>query len=215
MDVISLIFNLLHQAEQFVIDGDHNYFFHINQQWTNSWFDSFMPFITDPHRAWPFVAIGILYMVYKKKIKVVPILLGCIISIALSDIVAARVIKPLVHRERPEASEKQIRLLVPHQGSFGFPSNHAANMFAAATFLTCTFPSIGLITIAAAIVVAYSRVYVGVHYPLDVFCGGLLGTIIALVIYRIYILLRDTVDPIKDEKTEPKSWEKKGYKLRS
>ena len=55
---------------QFVLDGDHNYFVHINQEWTNTWFDSFMPFITEPSKVRPLDSrLALVYMLYKKRRK--------------------------------------------------------------------------------------------------------------------------------------------------
>ena len=56
-------------------------------------------------------------------------------------------------------------------------------------FCLATFPSVGFVAILIAIVVSYSRVYVGVHFPLDVVCGGILGLLCATLIYRFYVLL--------------------------
>lgn len=206
---VELVKNLFTQISQFVIDGDHNYFTHINQEWTNSWFDSFMPYITDFKKAGIWIILALAIMIYKKRLKVIPILIGCVIAIGLSDIVAARLIKPIVQRARPEMNDKNVRLLVPSQKSYGFPSNHAANTFAAGFFLMAAYPAMGIVALIVALVISYSRVYVGVHYPLDVIGGGLLGLIFAALIYRFYVLYLALIDPIKEAPVAPKSWEKR------
>ncbi len=207
--IVATIQKFLTEIFQFVMDGDHNYFKHINQEWTNSWFDSFMPYITDFRKAGLWILLGLAIMIYKKRLKIIPILIGCIIAVGLSDVFAARVVKPLVQRGRPEVTEKNVRLLVPSQKSYGFPSNHAANTFAAGFFLAAAYPSMGLIAIAIAIIVSYSRVYVGVHFPLDVIFGGLIGLIFAALVYQFYVLYLSLIDPIKEAPVEPKSWEKR------
>ena len=73
-------------------------------------------------------------------------------------------------------------------GAYGFPSNHASNGFAAATFLALLLRN-RWVTLSAflwAIGSCYSRMYMGVHYPTDILCGALLGSLFAIVIYLIY-----------------------------
>jgi undecaprenyl-diphosphatase len=209
MSVVGTLQNFFKEIFQFVMDGDHNYFVHINQEWTNSWFDSFMPYITDFKKAGIWIILAVAIMIHKKRLKIIPILIGCIIAVGLSDIFAARVVKPFVQRGRPEVAEKNVRLLVPSQKSYSFPSNHASNTFAAAFFLLAAYPGMGLVALAVAIVVSYSRVYVGVHFPLDVVFGGLIGFFFAALVYRFYVLYLTLIDPIKEAPVAPKSWEKR------
>jgi len=196
-------------ALEFFVEGDHNYFRHINLEWTNSWFDNLMPYITDFHKSGPWLLLTVAYMIHKKRLKIVPILIGCVIAVGLSDVCAARLIKPLAHRARPEFTEKNVRLLVPSQKSFGFPSNHAANTFAAGFFLLAAYPGMGILGIIIAVLVSYSRVYVGVHYPLDVIFGGFLGFFCAVFVYRFYILYLLMMDPLKRAPPEPEAWKKR------
>ena len=74
-------------------------------------------------------------------------------------------------------------------GRFGFVSSHAANTFGAAVFLAKCFQNINwsLFLFSWAILVAYSRIYLGVHFPLDVICGGILGAVIGSKCYFIKI----------------------------
>ena len=80
-------------------------------------------------------------------------------------------------------------------GQFGFISSHASNTFALAVFLGNILQKktlfFGLFIWAA--LVAYSRIYVGVHYPLDILGGMLWGTFVALVVFNIYRLIREKV----------------------
>ncbi len=89
--------------------------------------------------------------------------------------VAAAVIKSAVGEERPAFRYPHPRALVhvPHDGSF--PSGHAATSFACATVLARAAPRLAVPLYVLAAAIAYSRVYVGVHYPFDVVAGAALG----------------------------------------
>jgi membrane-associated phospholipid phosphatase len=85
----------------------------------------------------------------------------------------------------------QVRLLLKKcAGGYSFISNHAANHFGMATFFFLTFrkiiPRFAWIGFAWAALVAYSQVYVGVHYPLDVISGALLGLVIGNLTAHVY-----------------------------
>ena len=77
--------------------------------------------------------------------------------------------KPLVH--------------VPHSGAF--PSGHAATAFACATVLACWFPRLTVPAFLLAVAIAWSRVYVGVHWPLDVLGGAVVGVLVATALLKL------------------------------
>lgn len=85
------------------------------------------------------------------------------------------VLKPLIRRERPFAQAGVTSLLVNAPGPHSWPSAHAGSSIAAAVVLTFAYPLWGLAFLPAALLVGYSRVYVGVHYPLDIASGIVVG----------------------------------------
>jgi len=107
-----------------------------------------------------------------------------VIAVALAEW-SAMGIKALVDRERPSLRYAEPEPLVhtPHDASF--PSGHAATSFAAATilsFASFAWPRLAPVLFLLAAAVAFSRVYVGVHYPLDILGGAVLGILVALAV---------------------------------
>jgi undecaprenyl-diphosphatase len=132
------------------------------------------------------VALGIKY-----KRKFIVLILMIIIAITLSD-QGSVFFKNSVHRLRPchEPALKGLVHLVKGRcgGSFGFVSSHAANSFMVAvlTLLLIRRKWFTYGIIFWAMMVGYSRIYLGVHYPGDVICGSLLGVIIGWGVYKLY-----------------------------
>lgn len=110
------------------------------------------------------------------------IVLGLIIAAGLADFTSSTLVKKNVQRIRPcndPAMVEKVTLRTSCGSGYSFTSSHAANHFAAAVFLIGVFGRIARWVRPAALVwaatIAFSQVYVGVHYPGDVFCGALLG----------------------------------------
>lgn len=170
-----------------IIALDHQLFQLLNSQLVCGFFDWFMPFITDAKTWLPFVLIAWLYMVCSGGRQMKVLALALLVSVGLTDIVCARIIKKAVGRQRPCAVEQtdsfKCRLLLEKKTSKSFPSNHSANTaaFAVATATIVGFkPAVPLILLA--FLVGYSRVYVGVHFPVDVVAGWLTGALLACFI---------------------------------
>jgi undecaprenyl-diphosphatase len=104
-----------------------------------------------------------------------------VIAVALADW-SATALKALIDRPRPPLRYAEPKTLVPVPHDASFPSGHAATSFAAATMLSFAFPRFAPFLYVLAAAVAFSRVYVGVHYPLDVIGGALLGALVAVVL---------------------------------
>jgi undecaprenyl-diphosphatase len=163
------------------------FLFHkINSDWGNPLFDIVMPFITNFKNTQIFILLILVAWIFKQKKFALKVILGAIIAVGCADLIADRLIKPLVHRGRPEFSTTNVILRAPHQGSPSFPSSHAANSFAAAGFLGLLIPLKRKWFWLVAGLIGYSRIYCGVHYPIDVLAGALLGMISALTVYQIW-----------------------------
>ena len=172
------------QYMEWLVSLDHWLFIQINQVWTNSFFDAFFPYITDLFKQPSFkffIAPALLfYSIYKAKWLAGKIILCTLILFAISDNVNHRVYKPYFERKRPEFTLEKVTLRTHTHSGHSFPSNHASNSFTIFLFLSFFTPLPWLLRIFAALV-AYSRVYVGVHFPMDVLVGSLSGALIAYI----------------------------------
>ncbi|MEK7683439.1 MAG: glycosyltransferase family 39 protein, partial [Nitrospirota bacterium] len=163
---------------------DISLFHLINRGLQNIIFDVSMPVITDKYY---FIILALMiYMAstHKKK-AVIPIVLT-IISVALSDW-TANTLKHLIGRIRPCHALEGARILVGCTNSFSMPSNHAANSFA--IILALSYISgkwVRWMALTVAMLVGFSRVYVGVHYPSDVLVGALTGIAVSILVIKFY-----------------------------
>ena len=110
-----------------------------------------------------------------------------LIAIALADW-SSMGLKSLTDRPRPPLRYPEPKTLVPLPHDASFPSGHASTSFAAATMLSLSFPRFAPLLYVLAAAIAFSRVYVGVHYPFDVLGGALLGALVAIA---LRLLVRD------------------------
>ncbi len=130
----------------------------------------------------PFLLLLFLYK-YKKPGFLVYLMLA--LCLGTTDFVGNTLLKHQFQRPRPfENLELQVIQRAPAK-SFSFVSNHTANMFAFATFTTLMVPAAVIPVFVSAVLVSYSRIYNGVHYPTDVLGGALLGILCAFLFARI------------------------------
>jgi len=145
----------------------------------------------------------LIFLITKYKRKFLIILIFIILAVALSDQISV-LVKNLTQRLRPchEPALAGLVHLVNNEcgGMFSFVSSHATNSFNVA-FLSLSFIKKRWYTIAIilwALIIGYSRVYLGVHYPGDVLCGSILGALIGWSMYKCYVLTDNNI--LKDRK---------------
>ena len=109
-----------------------------------------------------------------------------LISLACSFIIVNLFLKNYVARIRPYDFLNEVELLIERQRDFSFPSGHASSSFAVAVILfQCFKKRTGILALVLASMISFSRLYIGVHYPTDVIVGIIIGTIVAILVYRI------------------------------
>ena len=163
----------------------------LNKTISNPIFDIIMPIITNQNFLVFSGLILVGYLAYyggKRGRITIAVLL---IAAGASDAICFQIIKPLVGRIRPSHEfYEYINLLVSKGGKYSFPSNHAANSFVFATVLSYFYDKKKTFLYILASAIAFSRVYVGVHYPLDIFFGSIIGYIISWIILSMWVIIK-------------------------
>lgn len=163
---------------------------------SSCYWDSFM-WNTSQTVTWIPFLLSILYVIYRNNTfkKTLLILFSIAVAIVLADQISSGFFKPIFHRFRPthdpEISE-MVRVVNGYKGGlYGFVSSHAANSFAAVTFIVLLLKNriLSLFLVIWAIIVCYSRMYLGVHFLGDILCGALVGIFSGWVGYKICVLL--------------------------
>lgn len=175
----------------FITNIDKQFFYFLNVTLANPVTDFLMPILTNQHNWLPiYIALFIFIAIKYKKVGLY-ILFAIFLSVSLGDYINSSIIKEIVGRLRPCATLTDINLLVSCGPGKSFMSSHSVNNFAMAYVLSFYFKSNKWIFYTLATMVAYSRIAVGVHYPLDVICGALLGTLFGFISVKITLWIGD------------------------
>ena len=173
---------------------DARLFRFLNDSLRNPVFDIIMPFLTDLNKqriVLAFSAALLLWMLIRgnRQIRFAAIIL--ITTIIMSDQLNSNVIKFWFERQRPCQVLHNVHLLVSCGSGFSFPSSHAVNNFAGAIVLAFFIPRAKWWFFGFASLVAFSRVYVGVHFPSDVLGGGIIGMICGGCVLIVFLGLEN------------------------
>lgn len=168
---------------------DESLFKMINEWHSNS-LDTLMILLSDKFVWIPLYAF-LIWKLYQQNAKAIKAaIFYLILTIIWADQISSSILKPLVKRLRPShVPEFQSWIHLPNGpgGLYGFCSSHAANAFAIAIgfYLLTQNKKFGISLFIWASLISVSRIYLGVHYPLDVISGAIVGTSGALILKRL------------------------------
>ncbi len=173
---------------------DKELFSLINGKWHNEWFDTLMPFLRNANSWVPLYLFLLVFALYNFKKNTWWWIFFAAGTVIISNFLSADIIKENFFRLRPcndpELADT-VRVLVTYRPqSSSFVSSHATNHFAMAAFFYFTLSKFmgkwALLFFYWALSICYAQVYVGVHFPLDTICGGLIGFVFGYLSARSF-----------------------------
>lgn len=196
---------------------DRSIFAQINEDWHNRLFDAILPNVTNAHKTVWFwiILLPLLWLMWMRDGKHGRTVLALlVVMLPLANFVSSGLVKPLFLRPRPTATvvvNGQSEFVVagarlpPHSdplGTSSFPSSHSAVTSAAAAILIWAYRKrtpLAWLALLLPLLIGYSRVYVGVHYPSDVLAGWTLGAILATLACTFVSRRQQSVQPQEQE----------------
>jgi len=178
-----------------LLNLDYELFRLINSAWSNSFLDWLMPIWRSKLFWIPLYAFIFSFLLINFGKNGFIVILFSVITITMSDTLSSKVIKKSIERVRPCNSSNlkiiaDLELRVKCGGGYSFTSSHATNHFALAIFLMLVFGKkykwVRSVLIFWAASIAYGQVYVGVHFPSDVFAGAIVGSIVGWICFYFY-----------------------------
>ena len=139
----------------------------------NEFLDAVMPAITSLGNGgiiW--IAIALIFITIKKYR---PAGFAILAALLMHLLICNIMLKPLIARIRPCDINTAVELLIPRPKDYSFPSGHTAASFAASTVILYTDKRMGVVAVIMAAAIAFSRLYLYVHYPSDVLAGAVIG----------------------------------------
>jgi undecaprenyl-diphosphatase len=164
---------------------DEQTFRMLNEDWMSPILDRLMPVVTNGSNYNLPLLLAAIILILVGRLRGLRFVVLAVISVVIADAIGTYVFKYTLLRPRPCIALEGVRLLVGCTNLPSFPSNHAVNSSVLATLALLQIPRLWLPAAAVVLLIGFSRVYVGVHYPLDILGGSVLGIVVALVLSAI------------------------------
>lgn len=171
---------------------DYNLLMQIHSATQSSFLDIVMPYVTDLGNMGAVWIIISLILIANKRYRNAGIM--CLVALLLTTITGEGILKNIVQRPRPFVQYPSIHLIIPKPPSYSFPSGHAGSSFAAAWIIARNLKKVAVPVYILAAAIAFSRLYLMVHYPSDILAGILLGTACAIcaeMLVKKYLIRKD------------------------
>jgi undecaprenyl-diphosphatase len=172
------------------------YLFHLVNGTNIGWLNSIAPLLREKTTWIPLYLLLAAWCMWRYSWRTaLTLLVASALTVAVADTTSSKILKPLIQRERPCRAVPDAIVRVPCGGGFSFPSSHAANHFALAALWIRGLHQQRRLNVLWwawwwAATIALAQVYVGVHYPLDITAGAILGVGIGSVFARLWQQLR-------------------------
>lgn len=187
-----------------LIHYDQELFLFFNQTISNLFFDFLMPILRNPYTWAPLYLFLIIFFIRNYKTRGIVMLVFFILTFAIADSTSSSLIKPEVKRVRPcndALFKDEIKLRVRCGSGYSFPSSHATNHFALGMFLLVVFRKrwkpIVWLSLGWAASISFAQIYVGVHYPIDILAGAILGSLIGYLVATLFLYFQPNKIEIK------------------
>lgn len=193
----------------FALNGSNSFFLD-NLMWTYSTILVWIPL---------YVFLFFVFFYKVPKVEAILLVVFIVLLLVACDQISSSVFKPLFHRFRPTHHpdfENAVDIVRGYRGGrFGFISSHATNSFGLATFLSFVFHNrwVTLSTLLWAIIISYSRIYLGVHFISDVVAGAVVGGVIAFLLYQLYTFGRRKFYHVTDHEKSMNAYSSKHCKI--
>lgn len=190
---------------QKILDYDTQAFLYLNGFHSDFW-DTVMLMVTRKETWIPLYGVLLYFFIKNYRSKSILIIFFLVITIVASDQFSV-LIKETVQRLRPvynPAIEHLVHNVLRKGGKYGFVSSHAANSFAIFIFTSRIFKNrrYSWLLFVWALLLCYSRIYSGVHYPLDIMGGAILGWMLGVIFYKLMMFVETHLFIVRSPRIE-------------